>query len=177
MNKLILALFVIPSAVLAFDADQKIALKDAILGEPSIQTCVIQGQDGCVADWLNSPSAFVVWRTSVSKEEIYRSADWDWTRIDNLTTGEARIWQEMFDNNAKSFNPSFAKVRAGIEEAWKGTAADETLKTNSIYPKCKRNATQAEAVFATGIGTSVSPGTTTWEGRVSETDVAQILRP
>lgn len=176
MKRVFALLLFLPVAALAFTQAERDQLKTAILAEPSIQTCVLQGQDGCVANWLNSESTFVVWRTSVTKQEIYQTPDWDWTRVDNLTTGEARIWTEMFDNTNHSFNPSFAKVRAGIEEAWKGTAQDETLKANSIYPKCKRNATNAEKVFSTGTGTTLSPGTLTFEGRVSETDVVQILR-
>ena len=55
-------------------------------------------------------STFVVWKTRVSQDEIMQSSTFDWTRVDNLTNGKARIWSYMFDNQAKSINPANANM-------------------------------------------------------------------
>jgi hypothetical protein len=60
-------------------------------------------------------------------------------------------------------------VRAGIDAAWVGTAADLAVRA-AIYVHCKRNATRAEKVLATGTGSDASPGTMTFEGSLSYQD-------
>jgi len=77
-----------------------------------------------IADELNKvdSSNYVVWRTSVPQDEIMQNG-FDWVQVDNLTAGKARIWDWLFENSAKTINPSKVNVRAGIAECWKGTAA------------------------------------------------------
>jgi hypothetical protein len=110
--------------------------------------------------------AFVVWETSVSVDEIMRNG-MDWARVDNLTVGKARIWDWL--GRLGTFDASRANVRAGIDAAWVGTAADLAVRA-AIYTHCKRNATRAEKVLATGTGSDASPATMGWEGKLSYQD-------
>jgi hypothetical protein len=110
--------------------------------------------------------AFVVWETRVSVDEIMRNG-MDWARVDNLTVGKARIWDWL--SRLGTFDASKANVRAGIDAAWVGTAADLAVRA-AIYVHCKRNATRAEKVLATGTGSDASPGTMTFEGSLSYQD-------
>jgi hypothetical protein len=110
--------------------------------------------------------AFVVWDTRVSVDEIMRNG-MDWARVDNLTVGKARVWDWL--GRLGTFDASRANVRAGIDAAWVGTAADLAVRA-SIYTHCKRNATRAEKVLATGTGTDASPATMTFEGALSYQD-------
>lgn len=112
---------------------------------------------------------FIVWRSSVSKDEIMQNG-FDWVQVDNLTVGKARIWDWMFDNAQKAFNPSKVNVRAGIDEAWKGTAAMLAVRA-AVYGHCKRKANILEKVLATGIGTTASPATMGYEGNIHYSDV------
>ena len=113
--------------------------------------------------------AFVVWRTSVSKDEIMQNG-FDWVEVDNLTVGKARIWEWLFDNGASAINPSKANVRAGIAECWKGTAAKLAVQS-AVLDHCKRNANILEKVLATGTGSDASPATMGYEGTVAYWDV------
>lgn len=61
-------------------------------------------------------------------------------------------------------------MRAGIDEAWKGTAAMLAVRT-AIYVHCKRNATRVERVLASGTGSDSVPGTLGYEGPMSYTDL------
>lgn len=151
------------------------ALKAAIEAEtdPAFVSLRQQGATGLMAEWLNGPSSKIVWRTSVTQDEIM-SNGFDWVRVDNLSVGKARIWEWLFANEASSFNPSKANVRAGIDEVWKGTAADLAVRA-AVYVHCKRPATRAEAVYATGTGTTENPATLGWEGIVSDYDVTRAL--
>ena len=113
--------------------------------------------------------AWVVWRSNVSQDEIMQNG-FDWTRVDNLGAGPARIWEWMFNNSGRSFNPSKPNVRAGIEAVWKGTAADLAVRA-AVYVHCKRNATRLEKLLSTGTGDDATPATMEFEGTVSYYDI------
>ena len=115
-----------------------------------------------LAQELNKPFAttFIVWRTNVDPNEIMRNG-LDWTRVDNLTNGKARIWDWMTRLN--TLNPSKVNIRAGIDATWVGTAADLAVRA-VVYTHCKRKASVVEKLFATGTGTDASPATMGYEG-------------
>lgn len=151
-------------------------LKAAILAETNTTFVALRAanDETGMADWLNAASTFIVWRTSVTQDEIMQNG-FDWTRVDNLSVGKARIWEWMFNNEARAINPSKSNVRAGIESVWVGTAADLAVRA-SVYAHCKRAASRAERVFATGTGTDASPGLLGWEGYVTAQTVSDALR-
>lgn len=151
-------------------------LKAAILAETDTTFVALRAanDETGMADWLNAASTFIVWRTSVTQDEIMQNG-FDWTRVDNLSVGKARIFEWMFNNEARAINPSKSNVRAGIESVWVGTAADLAVRA-SVYAHCKRAASRAERVFATGTGTDASPGLLGWEGYVTAQTVSDALR-
>lgn len=127
-----------------------------------------------LAAYFNADTAnFIAWRTSVTKEEITQDAAFDWTRIDNLSVGKARIWDQMFDNPTRSLNASNSNVRAGIAATWVGSAADLAVQA-AVLAKCKRSTTRAERTLATGTGTYVSPATLTFQGSISPAEASLI---
>jgi len=140
-----------------------ITLKDYIASVPEWAN-LPQNSDTAffIADELNkeSPDSYVVWKTAVPVDEIMRNG-LDWTRVDNLTIGKARIWDWMTRLN--TINPSKVNIRAGIDATWVGTAADLSVRA-VVYTHCKRNASVVEKLFATGLGTIVSPSTMGYEG-------------
>lgn len=125
---------------------------------------------------LSSP-AHVVWKTSVTRREILQNG-FDWTRLDNLAVGKARVWNDIFaglnEFNEASLNPSKINVRTGIESVWVGTAADLSVRA-AVYVHCKRTATNAEKALATGTGSDAVPATMTFEGEISLQDAIDIL--
>jgi hypothetical protein len=115
--------------------------------------------------------AFVVWRSSVTQDEIMQNG-FDWTRADNLSVGKARVWEWMFNNESRTFNPSKLNVRSGIDAVWVGTQADLDVRA-AVYVHCKRNATRAEKLFATGTGSTAVPALMGFEGALTSDDVQQ----
>ena len=157
---------------MALTTEQLTALRDyintipewaALPNDSSSAPFIAQQMDG-----LASPE-FIVWRTSVSQDEIMLNG-FDWARVDNLSVGKARIWEWMFSNEARSFNPSKPNVRAGIDSTWVGTQADLAVRA-SVYTHCKRAATVAEKVLASGQGTTENPATMGYEGQLNYADV------
>jgi hypothetical protein len=106
---------------------------------------------------------FIVWKTSVNPDDIMRNG-MDWTRVDNLTIGKARIWDWL--TRLGAFNPSKVNVRAGIDAAWVGSAADLAVRAQ-VYTHCKRAATLIEKLLATGTGSNAVPAALGFEGAIS----------
>lgn len=121
---------------------------------------------------LTTPD-FIVWKSKVTLDEIMQGG-FDWVQVDNLTVGKARIWEWMFSNDFRAINPAKINVRAGIDEAWKGTAAMLAVRAD-VYTRCKRVANRLEKLFATGTGSEASPATMELEGTVSYQEVFQAM--
>src|SRR5574343_377935 len=143
--------------------EQKATLKAYILSVPELAAQPMNS-DGAfaIADVLNQPAApaFVVWKSSVTQDEIMQNG-LDWTRVDNLSVGKARIWDWM--TKLGTFDASKANIRQGIDAVWGGTTADLAVRA-MVYAHCKRSATRIEKLLATGTGTDASPATMGFEG-------------
>ena len=156
---------------MALNSAQLQTLKTAILADQTALAFYENGDLSGLADYLNADAApaFVIWRDNVSQDEIMQNG-FDWVRVDNLSVGKARIWDWLFKNQAASINPSKVNVRAGIDEVWKGTAADLAVRA-AVYTHCKRSASRFEKVFAAGVGTSDNPATAALVGPISYTEL------
>lgn len=155
---------------------QTATLKAALLADQALAQYIIDYRDDLIRDYYNAPAspAYIVWRTSVTQDEIMLNG-FDWTRVDNLSTGAARVWEWLFDNAAKAFNPSKVNVRAGIDQVWKGTAADLAVRA-AVYVHCKRAANRVERLFITsGSGSDAVPGVMGFEGEITTGDVSAML--
>jgi len=145
---------------------QAATLKAFILADPVLSTFPMNSDGSyAIADLLNKPAApaFIVWKTDVSIDEIMRNG-MDWARVDNLSVGKARIWDWL--GRLGVINAAKTNVRAGIDAAWVGTAADLAVRA-AIYVHCKRSATVLEKLFATGAGTDAVPAAMVIEGAIS----------
>lgn len=131
------------------------------------------------AEALNTDAdpVFYVYRTTVPMSEIMLNG-FDWTRVDNLGVGKARIWEWMVDADPvnRAIDASKSNIRAGINAVWTGTAPDLAVRA-AVYLHCQRPATVAEKLLITGgAGTAcdangAGPATMGFEGDVSSQDV------
>jgi hypothetical protein len=149
---------------------QLTALKVAVLADPAL--VAVGRNDTELARLLNLPTTFVVWRTSISRRDC-QAQGFDWTQADNLTTGQARIWDWLFDGDSQTMNPSEPGKRAGISECWKGTAA-KVANATFVLGRCKRFATRAEQILGSGTGTEGTPATLGFEGSVGIGDIGDM---
>lgn len=136
-------------------------VKTIVIAEPSLAVALATGADYLVKAWLDTATSTIVWKSSVQEKDIMLA--FDWTRVDNLSVGKARIWEWMFKNGAA--DPSRPNIRAGIDATWVGTQADLDVRA-AVYTKCRRPATNLEAILSTGTGTDVSPATMEFEGTI-----------
>lgn len=152
---------------------QLTALRVACFADPAAAALIAAGDANGLHAFLNEASTFVVWRTAVGKDEITQNG-FDWTRLDNLSVGKARVWDGLFDNANRTMNPAKLNVRAGIETVWVGTAADLAVRAQ-VYVHCKRFATRGERMLGSGTGTDAVPGVLTYEGEISPTDATRVV--
>lgn len=122
---------------------------------------------------LAASPAFYVWRTSVEVTEIMQNG-FDWTRVDNLTVGKARIFDWMMQTG--TLRPHQSNVRAGVLACF-SVAADLATR-QAIFGHCQRTASRVEKLLATGAGTSstdqgVGPALMGFEGPIDFNDVEQ----
>ena len=180
MKKLIFGIAIAFTASFSFAGnltqEQKNTLNSDVDTHAELTTFIINKDIPAIADYYNALSypSYIVWRTSVLKDEFTQAAGFDFSRVDNLTVGKARIWDYLFDNNLKSINCSKTNVQAGIDAAWVGTAADLAVRT-VVKDTCKRDGKRIEKLFSTGTGTTASPAVMSFEGNISHADVISAL--
>ena len=159
---------------MALTPEQKATLKAFVEADPvlSLKPATAQGAYEIAAALQATASpAFTVWMSSTTRKEILQNG-FDWTRLDNLSVGKARIWSDIFVDGA--LNASKINVRAGIDAVWAGTAADLAVRA-SVYSHCKRPANILEKLLATGTGTTEDPATMSHEGSISYNEVGQAM--
>jgi hypothetical protein len=143
---------------MALTLDQKTALKAAIVADEVLNALPNNSDTAItIAQAFNLPASpdWWVWRTAVTRKEILQNG-FNWTRLDNLSVGKARIWQDIFVDG--ELNPSKANVRTGIEAVWVGTQADLDQRA-AVYIHCKKLASRVQKLFSTGTGSNGDPAT------------------
>ena len=172
-NLSLIVLLTLSGIASAFTDSELLLLREAAQAEPTIQPCITAGDDGCVANWFNSASTFIVWKTSLSDTDVYAETGFDFTLVDGLTVGKRDEWTNFIFKNG-SCNPSKPNIRSGIADVWSGTAGKVAVQ-NVILALSKRPANNAERSLSTGTGTTVSPGVMTFEGTVRVDEIHTIL--
>lgn len=118
-----------------------------------------------LANQQASPS-YLVWRSIVTREQVQTSAAFDWTRVDNLSVGKARIWDWMF-NQTDSMPPYLGNYRTGINAVWVGTQADLDVRA-AVNTVCQRLVTNYEKLFV--VQTTTGPSQSGNRGSATNAD-------
>lgn len=167
---------------MGFSTQQTNLIKAEILNDPTLSS---QGNDGdalnFIADALNSPSspAFWVWRTSVSRSDIYNSnpqpenSNWNWTTYKTQAVAEQNAWTQIFMGDQANF--SQPNVRAGVAAIFTGNAPANAQQAHCLAVG-RRQATRLEKILASGTGTTGAPATMGFEGSITPTQVDACRR-
>jgi len=140
---------------------------------PAVQAALAIRNDSELARLMNLDSATWIWRSGVPVTEIEQNG-FSWASVDEVPAAKWRIWERLTAYGEIDF--SKANVRQGLVDFAKDeTGAQITALRDSILPYTKRQATNAEAIFATGTGTENSPADAGWTGQVSSNDVGRAL--
>ena len=162
-------------------AQQKATVKAAILADVGVSQTFIDGNTPGVADYMNANAspAFWVWRTNVTREEVYtlqndlpvsgaQTGFWEWTTYKNQAVAEQNAWVQMFMGDTANF--SRLNLRDGVGKIFTGSAAANAQRDHCLAIG-RRLASRVEKILATGTGSTASPGTMVVEGPLTATDV------
>ena len=161
---------------MALTSAQKATVAAYILADP-VLSLKPHNSDGdfdiaIALNQLASPN-FIVW-TMGALPVAFSHALWDWTRVDNLSVGKARILDYMIA--AASIDLNRATVRAGVNSAFSVTVADAPCR-NAIWLTGSRSGSIVEKLLVTsGAGIAptdlgVGPGVLGFVGPIGQQDV------
>jgi hypothetical protein len=120
-------------------------------------------------------AAYWVWRTSVTRKEIQETTTvpdnttWSWTIHMSQPTNERDTWRDMFVDGP--INPSNDNIRSGIAAIYP-TGGQRT----HLLRMGRREARRVEQLFATGTGSTGSPGKMSYEGTVDVPLISRALQ-
>lgn len=122
---------------------------------------------------LQASPDFYVWRSEVSRTEVYNftspeGTTWNWTTYKNQGATEQNAWTQMFMGDRADF--SKPNLRAGIAAIFAGSAQANAQRDHCLSMG-KRLAKRGERVLASGTGSLASPATMSFEGNLTADDV------
>lgn len=156
---------------MALNESQRATLAADIRGssDPDVIAALGIRNDTELTRLYNLDSTFIVWRENIEPDE-YREA-LDWTEIDNLTAGKARIWEWITQNMTFAINATKTNVRQGLNNAFQSS----TNSKSGLLAIAKEPASRAETLYATGTGTDANPGVRGFVGDITTLDVGLAL--
>lgn len=118
---------------------------------------------------------FWVWRTNVTRADIYHTTSvdattWNWSTYKAQSVPEQNAWVQIFMGDLVSF--ALANVRAGVAAIFTGSQAQTDQRTHCLAIG-RRKATRGEKLFATGTGSTAVPAVmaTGGEGSITPQNV------
>jgi len=123
------------------------------------------GEYNIIAAAYNSFAApdFIVWKSNVSLSDI--GTAFVATALAAMTSGNNDRLVSFALYNPNGVQPSRSDHRAFFDDVFSPASGQSTRE--ALLALWKRKATRAEKLFATGVGTDVSPATLVYEGHVS----------
>lgn len=171
------------------------ALAAALLAtsNETLAAAVAAGRDGEVADILNTDSDLVVWRLTTQVDKIFGAIRWDAFTVDEVPDGtlsytnralacqSRQLNLQILLQGRESVDSASPVIQAALHDALAAVPSGPLGVTvpagwASVKEAMTRNATLAEAMLATGTGTSDIPASMTWEGLVNSATIATALR-
>ena len=175
---------------------QLTTLKAAILAsqDAAVQSAAATRNDTELARLLNLPSTFYVWRSTTPADEVADAILWDRLTPADTPDGSAIQTNRLLLCQAKQMNLQVllqgrdsigtgrTNLRAGLSDALLnvpsgvGGATQDAgwLGAGRVKATIARLATVAEKVFATGTGTSGTPGVLVLEGSIGISDIGDM---
>jgi hypothetical protein len=120
-----------------------------------------------IADAYNQPAApaYTVWKTDLNTDDINNAVDW--TEVTALTTNPLLAFQAL--KTQSRIDGSRASIRNAFNQIFKAASAPNS--NAGLLAAAKRPATRFEKLFATGTGSTASPGTMAVEGALDRQTV------
>lgn len=153
------------------------ALRTDILAssDPDVIAARDARNDTELARLYNLNSTFVVWRLAIPAMELGKTVIYN--ALAGLTTANSNRMQVFAALNPEDFNGN-ADIDAFFSDTFGGALNGDGANCRAaLAAMLRRNATRAEALLATGTGSTNNPGDLIYNGSVSIADIAAALNP
>jgi len=156
-------------------------LKTDITADATLNTARTGRQDDVIATAYNATAspAFWVWKSKLSRSDIVLGTSVDATtfNIAGLTARTAQevlAFQTLFDPITSMTNPMNPRVRVNFGALQDG-AAPQPANITHMTAMARRTTNRLERLFATGTGSTGSPGLMVFEGPATTQLIACAL--
>lgn len=166
-------------------------LKAAIIADSNLSTQKAAHDTFGITDYLNADSTFIVWRSATPADDISDAIVWaaltpadapDGTVIyTNRTlicqTKQMAVQQQLLGKTTVGTGKT--NIRSAFQDALSGVpsaagGATQTAGWPAVKTAISRAASRLEKIFATGTGTSATPGTLVVEEKVDELTIRRL---
>lgn len=131
------------------------------------------GATGAMADFYNEASAFIVRRKRVEASEI--GPVLNYVAVSSLTVANRDRATVFLTLNPEVFSPT-ADIEAYWESTFGGALGGEGANTRAALSALwRRPATRGEALYATGTGSTASPGALVFEGYITNGNIVAAI--
>ena len=179
---------------MSFTSAQIAVLKAAIAAQtdPTFVANRQAGATNAMADFFNTPSTSVVWRSTTSGDALRNAILWAnmtpsqppdgtavWTNK-ALYSQAKQISLQTMVQGAQLVASGVAGIRAGLQDCLtalptSSTGTNQAAGWAAVQVVMQRFATVAEALFDSGTGTAQAPADLGWEGFVTGSDIVLAL--
>lgn len=156
-------------------------LKTDIVADATLNTARTNRQDDVIATAYNANAspAFWAWKSALSRSNILLDTSVDATTFDITgltvrTVQEVLAFQSLFDPLTSLTNPMNPKVRSNFGVLQNG-AAPQPANVTHMLASARRLVNRLERVFATGTGSTATPGLMVFEGPATTNIIACAL--
>ena len=140
---------------------------------PAVIAALAIRNDVELARLYNLASAFIVWRKTVQTSEVGNAVNY--IAVEAMTDANRGRITTFYTMNPQSFVPR-SDIRSYWGNTFSGALGGQGQATrDALEALWRRAASIAESIFATGTGTTVSPGETVFDGILSYGDISSAL--
>lgn len=150
-------------------------LKAAIAAEtdPTFVSLRTAGATNGMTAWYNELSTFVAWRKSVQTAEVGVAVNY--IAVEAMTDANRTRITTFYAMNPSQFQPR-ADIRTYWDNTFSGALGGQGQATrDALTALWKRTITRFEKLYATGTGTTATPGDIVVEGPLQEADLIAAL--
>lgn len=156
-------------------------LKTDITNDATLTTARTERQDDVIATAYNATASptFWVWKSKLSRSNILLDTSVDGTTFDITgltvrTMQEVLAFQALFDPITSLTNPMNPKVRSNFAALQNG-AAPQPANITHMLASARRTVNRLERLYATGTGSTGTPGLMVFEGAATTQHIACAL--
>ena len=143
--------------------------------DPTFVAYRTAGNENGMADWYAVDSGFVIFKPTESTFSIGDVINY--IAVAAMTVANLDRLNTFYRLNPNTFEPIRSDQRTFLADTFSGALGGFGQATrDALDVLYRRNLNRGEKVYATGAGTTATPGTASWEGVITAQNISDALR-